>query len=181
VEVVTDKPSSAAVDLVTAAVQGDRDAFRRLVEPLLPTALGAATVLLRSRSEAEDVLQDALLSAWRDLERLRDPVAFPAWFRRHVIRGAMRRASRRRSLVELDIDAPAPPGELEAALERRALRRAFATLEADDRALLTLRYLWDVSVAETAEALSIPEGTVKSRVHGAMDRLRAAYAAEERR
>jgi len=54
-------------------------------------------------------------------------------------------------------------------------------MHANDRAVLTLRYLWDMSVAETADMLNVPEGTVKSRLHGAMERLRAAYAAEERR
>jgi RNA polymerase sigma-70 factor (ECF subfamily) len=47
--------------------------------------------------------------------------------------------------------------------------------------VLTLRYLWDVSTAEAAEILEIPEGTVKSRTHSAMQRLRAAFEAEERR
>lgn len=167
--------------LVAGAVRGDRDAFRSLVEPLLPSALGAATVLLGSRADAEDVVQEALFSAWRDLHKLRDSQAFPAWFRRHVVRGASRRASRRRVVAELNIDAAAPVGELEHALERRALGRAFAMLDANDRAVLTLRHLWDMSVAETAEVLAVPQGTVKSRLHGAMDRLRAACAAEERR
>ena len=178
---MTHLPTPGATGLVAAAVRGDRDAFRSLVEPLLPTALGAATVLLRSRTEAEDVVQEALFSAWRDLHKLRDAQAFPAWFRRHVVRGAMRRAARRAVVVELDLDAAAPAGELDRALERRALRRAFGEMHANDRAVLTLRYLWDMSVAETADMLNVPEGTVKSRLHGAMGRLRAAYAAEERR
>ena len=61
------------------------------------------------------------------------------------------------------------------------LDRAFDRLSTDDRTLLTLRHLWDLPGAEIAQHLGIPEGTVKSRVHAAMNRLRAAYEAEERR
>jgi RNA polymerase sigma-70 factor (ECF subfamily) len=66
-------------------------------------------------------------------------------------------------------------------MDRRTLARAFDRLEARDRLILTLHHFWDMPIAETAAHLGIPEGTVKSRVHYAMDRLRAAFAAEERR
>jgi RNA polymerase sigma factor (sigma-70 family) len=62
-----------------------------------------------------------------------------------------------------------------------AIRRFNDRLATDDRVILTLRHLWDLPGAEIAQHLGIPEGTVKSRVHAAMERLRAAYEAEERR
>jgi RNA polymerase sigma factor (sigma-70 family) len=167
--------------LVTQAANGDREAFRALVEPHLARALGAAAIVVRSHAEAEDAVQDALLSAWRGLPSLRDPDAFPAWFRRHVVRAALKGAERRGRVLELDLMAAAPAGELDRALEKRALGRAFATLELRDRALLTLHHYWELPIAETAAHLGIPEGTVKSRVHYAMGRLRAACDAEERR
>jgi RNA polymerase sigma-70 factor (ECF subfamily) len=181
VEIVTEGVDVTPRSLVDAAVAGDRDAFRQLVEPHLPVALGAAAILLRSRSDADDAVQDALLSAWQGLHRLRDPAAFPAWFRQHVVRSAMRRARRIGRVLELDVDVAAPPGELERAVERRLLERAFAQLAPDDRLLLTLRHYWGMPVAEVAGLLGVPEGTVRSRTHQAMERLRAAYAAEERR
>ena len=88
--------------LVLDAQAGDRDAFRALVEPHVGAALGASIVILRSHADAADAVQDALLSAWLGLPSLRDPVAFPAWFRRHVVRAALRGAARRRPVVELD-------------------------------------------------------------------------------
>lgn len=167
--------------LIAAARRGDRDAFGRLVAPELATALGACQVLTRSQADAADAVQDALLSAWRGLDSLREPLAFRAWFRRHVVRAATRIATRRPHVLELDIDVPAPTGELERAVERRLLARAFDRLSSDDRVLLTLRHLWDAPVAEVAAILGIPEGTVKSRTSSAMERLRAAYDAETRR
>ena len=167
--------------LVAAARRGDRDAFGRLVEPELAIALGACQVLTRSHADAADAVQDALVSAWQGLDSLRDPSAFRAWFRTHVIRSGLRVARRRGRLVELDVAAATPDGELERVVERRLLGRAFDRLSADDRALLTLRHLWDAPVAEVATILGIPEGTVKSRTSAALQRLRAAYDAETRR
>lgn len=169
-------------ELVEAAVGGDRAAFGALVEPHLAAALGASTVITRSHADGADAVQDALLAAWQGLDRLRDPEAFPAWFRTHVVRAALRVARRRGRVLELQVvDGRAVDGSIEAQLDRRLLGRAFDRLSADDRTLLTLRYLWDVPVAEVAAALGIADGTVKSRTHAAMDRLRAALDAEARR
>jgi RNA polymerase sigma-70 factor (ECF subfamily) len=165
--------------LVAAARRGDRAAFASLVEPELPKALGAARILIGSSADAGDAVQDALLSAWRGLDGLRDPDAFPAWFRRHVVRAATRIAKRPR-VAELDAAFPAPD-ELERSLERLQLGRAFDRLDAKDRLILTLHHFWGMPIAETAGHLGIPSGTVKSRIHHATARLRAAYDAEGRR
>jgi RNA polymerase sigma-70 factor (ECF subfamily) len=167
--------------LVAAAAAGDADAFRRLVEPHIELSLRASIVVIGSEAEASDAVQDALLAAWQTLTKLREPQAFAAWFRSIVIRSAMRHARSRRRIVALDMDVAAPPGVLDRSVETKQLARAFATLSPDDRLALTLRHLWDVSTAEAARWLGIPEGTVKSRTFHAMERLRAAYAAEERR
>jgi RNA polymerase sigma factor (sigma-70 family) len=167
--------------LVHAAVGGDPEAFRQLVEPHLATALRATTVLIGSEADAADAVQDALLAAWQTLHRLKDSGAFAAWFRQIVVRGAIRRARTRRTVVELDLTQPSIAGLLDRSVERADLARAFAALSLQDRSVLTLRYLWDVSTAEAAEILEIPEGTMKSRTHAAMQRLRAAFEAEERR
>ena len=180
-EALLEGSTSPLAGLVAAAKAGDRDAFRRLVEPDLPAALGTARILTRSEADASDAVQDALLSAWNGLGSLRNDDAFRAWFRRHVVRAALRAAERRGRISELDLEAAAPEGALDHAVDRRTLARAFDRLDARDRLILTLHHFWEMPIAETAAHLGIPEGTVKSRVHYAMDRLRAAFAAEERR
>lgn len=172
---------SARTVLVAAARGGDREAFRSLVEPELARALGAAKLVTGSDADAADAVQDALLSAWRGLDGLRQAEAFPAWFRRQVVRAALRIAARKRRVVELDLDLAAPAGELDRAVDGRILARAFARLEAKDRLILTLHHFWDLPITETAALVGVPEGTIKSRVHHAIQRLRAAYDAEERR
>jgi RNA polymerase sigma factor (sigma-70 family) len=186
-EVALDSPARpvriSLEPLVTAARAGDRDAFRALVEPHLAIALGASTVLTGSAADAADAVQEALLSAWQGLDGLREPDAFPAWFRRQVIRAASRsgRARARGRVVELDASLGMASDDLDRLVQGRTLGRAFARLDDADRLLLTLHHVWDLPVAETAAILGVPEGTVKSRVHYAMDRLRAAYDAEDRR
>jgi RNA polymerase sigma factor (sigma-70 family) len=180
-EAVLEQSPPSLPDLVGAARRGDRAAFATLVEPDLAAAFGTARIVTGSSADASDAVQEALLSAWRGLDSLRDPNAFRAWFRQHVVRAALRAAKRRGRVVELDLSVAAPDGDLDRAVERRTLARAFDRLDAQDRLLLTLHHFWELPIAETATHLGIPEGTVKSRVHYAMDRLRAAFAAEERR
>jgi RNA polymerase sigma-70 factor, ECF subfamily len=167
--------------LLEAAVAGDNEAFRRLVEPYLEAALRASILVTGSEAEASDAVQDALLAAWQTLAKLREPQAFGGWFRTIVVRAAMRHAKSRPRIVALDMEVATPAGALDRSLEGRELARAFATLSPEDRLALTLRHLWAVPTSEAARLLRIPEGTVKSRTFHALERLRAAYAAEERR
>jgi RNA polymerase sigma-70 factor (ECF subfamily) len=180
---VREEGSRASVDLVGRAVRGDRGAFERLVQPHLVVALGAARLITGSESDAADAVQDALLASWQSLDCLRDPQLFAAWFRRIVIRSATRFVRRRGHLVELDLDieAPGAPDSLEREFDRRQLGRAFARLDPKDRVVLTLHHYWQLPVAESAQLLGLPEGTVRSRVHHALKRLRAGYDAEVRR
>ena len=178
---LADHRPTRAADLVAAARRGDRGAFGELVEPELARSLGAARILLRSSADASDALQDALLSAWRGLDGLRDPEAFPAWFRRHVVRAALRIGRRRGRAAEVDLGDGFDTVDLDRAIEQRQLGRAFDRLDDKDRLLLTLHHFWGLPIAETAGHLGIPSGTVKSRVHHALVRLRAAYDAEGRR
>lgn len=186
-EVALDSPArplrTSLEPLVTAARAGERDAFRALVEPHLGIALGVSTILTGSAADGADAVQEALLSAWQGLDSLREPDAFPAWFRRHVIRAASRasRARDRGRVVELDASLALATDDLDRVIEGRTLGRAFDRLDGADRLLLTLRHVWGLPVAESAEILDVPEGTVKSRLHYAMQRLRAAYDAEDRR
>ena len=84
-------------------------------------------------------------------------------------------------MLELDLEASGPSDSIEQEFSRRQLARAFARLDSKDRVLLTLHYYWQLPVAESAQLLGVPEGTVRSRVHHALKSLRACYDAEARR
>lgn len=154
-------------DLVRAARRGDLDAFAALVREERPTLIMAARTLTGDFHEAEDAAHDALVAAWTSLGRLRDPGSFGPWLSRILTRTALRR---RRALARRhpagDLDAvPASPAPADARLDR--LLRAVDRLPRKYRELVSLYYLRDHSLRETAAALSIPEKLAKSRLHQA--------------
>jgi RNA polymerase sigma-70 factor (ECF subfamily) len=168
-------------DLVAKARDGDGEAFADLVEPHLARALTGARLIVGDTCDPADVVQEALLSAWRGLGGLRDAAALGSWFRQHVVRTAWRVAKRSRHTVALDDTWVDPVDQVERGIAQRDMRRALSRLDPDDRVLLTLRFHLDLPHEETARLLHVPVGTVKSRVHYALERLRAAYDAEERK
>jgi RNA polymerase sigma-70 factor (ECF subfamily) len=163
------------------------DAFRRLVDRHLDDAYRLAGVILNDRIEAEDAVHEAAVAAWRGFADLRDPARFDAWFRRILVnecRDRLRDRSRRhvidvtRELVEAEHPRIADASEATAA--RDTLSRALVALTPDEQVLVSLRFHADLTVPGIADVLGIPEGTVKSRLHHAMRRLRTALEEAER-
>jgi RNA polymerase sigma-70 factor (ECF subfamily) len=169
-------------------VAADRAAaFRHLVDRGLDGAYRLAAVILDDRAEAEDAVHDAAVAAWRAFDGLRDPDRFDAWFRRIVVNGCRDRLRARarfrivdlgRELTEREHPPVADPSEPTAA--RDALDRAMALLDPDHQVVVALRFGADLTVPAIAATLAIPEGTVKSRLHHALGRLRAAMPEADR-
>jgi RNA polymerase sigma-70 factor (ECF subfamily) len=168
--------------LVSAARAGDTAAFADLVAPHLDVAFRAAFLITGSAADAQDAAQEGLVKAWLALERFRTDAPFRPWLVRIVINEAhnRRRTSGRQAGLALRLmgpaDAAAPGAEAVAlADERRAgLLAAVAGLREDDQLVIAARYFLGLSEAETATALSLPAGTVKSRLSRALARLRDA-------
>ena len=158
-----------------------RDRFLGAARPELDRAYRLAGLILADADEAEDAVQDALASAWRRFDELRDPDRFAAWFDRIVVNGCRDRL-RRRSTVRFvplaaDVD-PAGRDPFQAFLDRDALLAHLRHLNADERIVVVLRYWADLQLEAIAERLAIPLGTVKSRLHRALGRLRVELDAE---
>jgi RNA polymerase sigma-70 factor (ECF subfamily) len=133
----------------------------------------------RSRVEAEDVAQEALLRAWRYRDRCHQPDNADGWMLRIARNEALRRAGARRPQLTEDPPEQTATGDRSAeadAIMRADVDRALATLTSDERRLLALRYVADLTQEAVAETLEIPEGTVKVRLH----RLRKRLAVELR-
>jgi RNA polymerase sigma-70 factor (ECF subfamily) len=171
-------------DLVEAARSGDRDAYVDLITTRIDHLFTIAHGILGDFDRAEDALQDALVIAWRDLRGLRDPGRFDAWLRRLLIHECITHARRERrrtlNLRVLPVDGPAAPDDLLSVGDRDELERGFRRLSADQRAILVLRHYAGYEPAEIAEALGIPVGTARSRLHHAHRAMRAALDAEAR-
>jgi RNA polymerase sigma-70 factor (ECF subfamily) len=161
------------------------DAFEARVARSVPDAHRLAAAIV-GHDDAADVVQDSLVEAWRHIGSLRDPERFDAWFRsivanrcRNVLRARGRRP-RTTSITPATLTLGADGAPDEPVALRDALDRAFARLSADHRTVLALRYTLDLPLTEIARTLGVPEGTVKSRLHTAIARLRAAYEEDGR-
>jgi RNA polymerase sigma-70 factor (sigma-E family) len=140
-----------------------------------PEALRLAYLLTGERALAEDLVQDAFVKVLGRFHDLRNRDAF-WWYLRRTIVNLARSQFRRRRVErawlgrQRPAEAAPPPDDLG---ERDRLQRALMTLRPEQRAAIVLRYYEDLSEADTAQALGVAVGTVKSMVSRGMDRLRA--------
>lgn len=170
--------------LVRLARDGDASAYGELVTTHQAAAFRVAYLLLGSAPDAEDAAQEGFVRAYLALARFRDGEPFRPWLLQVVgneARNRRRARGRREGLLARaisavrGIDEPSvvAPERVVLAGERRAeVHEALATLDEGERLVVTCRYLLDLSEAETAAALGIPAGTVKSRLHRGLRRLR---------
>jgi len=175
-----------ATRAIDRGVTSRAEAFSALTDRHLDGAYRLAAVILGDALEGEDAVHDAAVVAWSSFGQLRDEARFDAWFGRIVINQCRDRlrARRRRPTVGLvglvgqpaNGSVPDPSGPFAA---RDALERAFAVLEPDEQIVVALRFWRDLTVDQIAERVSIPSGTVKSRLHHALGRLRTAIRVEE--
>ena len=169
-------------DVVERAMRGDREAFGALVVHTSDRMYAIATRILRDAELAEDALQSALLTAWRQLPTLRDPDRFEPWVRRLLVHACYAEARRRRTWAAnvrvLPVDGPAAPDMLVSVADRDALDRAFRRLTIEQRAVFVLHHHVGLQLVEIAETLGVPAGTARSRLHYATRALRAAVEAD---
>lgn len=169
-------------DLVEQAQNGDRDAFAALVALTSDRMYAVAARILRDSVLAEDALQSALITVWRQLPTLRDPDRFEAWVRRLLVHACYAEARRRRSWAAnvrvLPVDGPAAPDDIVSVDDRDALDRAFRRLTIEQRAVFVLHHHIGLPLTEIADTLGIPAGTARSRLHYATRVLRAAVEAD---
>ncbi|TMC55603.1 MAG: RNA polymerase sigma factor [Chloroflexi bacterium] len=156
------------------AAAGDQDAFMALVEPLLPSAHRLAVAMLRSNTDAEDAVQEAVLRAWRGFGKFRRDSVMRPWLLT-IVANECKRQRRSRWLGVLDgpkvleSETQLSPAEPSAAAD---LRRAIHKLPTDQRLAITLRYYLDLPFGEVAQVLRISPKAAKSRTYRALERLR---------
>lgn len=170
--------------LVERARDGDDIAFEELVDLDGDRCYATAYRILRDTGRAEDAVQQALLIAWRELPRLRDPERFEVWLHRLLVNACyeeLRRYRRWSSRIRvLPVDAMAGSDPYVEVDDRDALERAFARLSPEQRAVFVLHHHVGMPLATIAEVVGVPLGTVKSRLHYAIRTLRAALVADAR-
>ena len=171
-------------ELVERAQRGDESAFAALAVRIADSMYATAHHILRDTGRAEDAAQQALIDIWRHLPELKDPDRFQAWAYRIVVRAAYAE-SRHRRLWNLRGSSILPERAYAAdqaggVADRDQLDRGFQRLPLDHRAVMVLKHYVGLSNEEIAEALEIPEGTVRSRLHHSLRAMRAALDADAR-
>ena len=175
------RPTDDSV-LVARAVRGDAGAYEEIVQRYQQVAFRTAYVITGSAADAEDAAQEGFVKAYRALDRFRADAPLRPWLLRIVANEARNRvrSTGRRQRLELQMTegfrpgdaAPSPEAAAVAAEDRSRLLALVNELSEEDRRVIATRYFLELSGEETAVALGIPEGTVKSRLSRALARLR---------
>lgn len=178
--------SEGAVDrrLVEQAQRGDEDAFEALVRATGDRCVGIAYRILRDVDLAEDAVQSAYVSAWRDLRSLREPDRFEPWLHRTLTRACYEEARKSRrfaaNIRALPIESSFSPDDVLQVVDRDQLDRGIRRLSVEQRAVLVFHHYLGLTLPEIADRLDIPIGTAKSRLHHATNAMRAALDADSR-
>ncbi|TMG05709.1 MAG: sigma-70 family RNA polymerase sigma factor [Chloroflexi bacterium] len=166
--------------LIAAAQQGDAAAFEELVRRHQEGAFRAAFLVLRDADEAEDAAQEGLVKAYKAIRSFRPGHEFRPWLLRIVINQALTmHRSRRRGVAAAERlavrERPLPHSIDETVIDRERARLVWAALESlreQERVVVYLRYFLNLPERELAEYLGCAQGTVKSRLHRALGKLR---------
>jgi len=169
--------------LVEAAKRGDEEAFGALLHSVGDTCLAIAFRILRDVDLAEDAVQTAFITAWRQLPSLRDPDRFEPWLHKTLVRACYAEARRSRRWTAkvrmLDIEG-ASSADVLTVDDRDQLERGIRRLSPEHRAVLVFHDYLGLTLSEVADRLDIPLGTAKSRLHYATAALRSALEADAR-
>ena len=171
-------------DLIAGAKRGDTGAFAQLVERYQEPAFRAAYLVLHDASDAEDATQEAMLKAYRALTRFRAGSAFRPWLLKIVMNQALTMVKSRRRRTAVAERAMAAAGRSAYTIDDTLIDReraqllasALESLREQERVVVYLRYFLSFSEKELAEYLGCAPGTVKSRLHRALARLRQVLA-----
>ena len=172
-------------EVVGRVLAGETALFEILMRRYNQRLYRVSRVILRDDSEAEDVMQDAYVRAYEHLGQFAGRAAFSTWLTRIAIHEALARKRKRRRMDELDAfpangesmeimksSAPSPEAGTATAEARELLEQAIDNLPEAYRAVVMLREVEEMSVAETAESLGVSDAVVKTRLHRAHAMLR---------
>ena len=161
-------------EAVQLCQDGSLDAFRHLVERYQDVLYGTAYLMTSNGAIAEECVQESFLSAWRGIGGFRSGSPLKPWLVRILVNTVLD-LRRRRHLPTADIEGVPLMGEDDPAKQvsdREAIRQALAVLPEEQRQVVMLKYFSGMSTSETAEVLGCAEGTVKSRLHRALQHMR---------
>lgn len=175
------EPEPSDSELVALSKRGDRTAFGRLLRRHQRRVFALGLRWLRNADDADDLVQETFVRVWQSISRFDETRPFAPWLITIAVNRAKTKLARRRPAEEVDEslewEGPSPLQDAESSLLARDVRAAVGRLPEDQRIVLHLRAVEELSYAEIALALEIPVGTVMSRLARARDALRRKLAA----
>ena len=168
-------------EMVRRIRRGDPGGFDLLWKRYAPALLAYLSRMIGSEAAAEDLFQETMVRVYRNIGRYREKGAFRSWVYRIATNAALSELRRARlaplpvepaSLHCVEAKGPSPLEEMEKEERIMRLRKGIGALPEEQRAVLLLRVHGEMEVREIARTLGIPEGTVKSRMHHAVRKLR---------
>lgn len=173
---------------IRKAAQGDASAFEELVVRYQGQVFNLCLRMTSNAEDAADLTQEAFVKVWKSLDTFQFDAAFSTWLyrlasnccldflrsrkRRPTVSLTMETEEEDEQTVDVSDDAPTPEEAAISKEEREELRLAMQSLDAEQRQILTLRVVNDLSYSDIARVLGLREGTVKSRLSRARESLR---------
>lgn len=166
--------------IIARARRGDADAFEQLVVAYRDQVFRLALRMCGSEADADEVAQEAFLSAWKALPNFRGESQFSTWLYQlttHAAIDLMRREKRQIAAdditeVSAADPAPSPQQQAEQSEQREIVRDAILQLAPEQREVVVLRFMEELSYEEIGAVLKLPSGTVKSRLNRAKAQLK---------
>ena len=170
-------------ELVQAAASGCQDAFRKLVQPHAGHVLSCAITLCRDRSGAEELVQETLVETWRTLARFDSRCRISTWMigilRNRYLKWRSKKHNQKETSLDLEFaatkkaNALTPESKLQQQEDATQVRKLVANLPCEQRQVIELRFFAGAKLEEIVLLLNCPLGTVKSRLHNGLKKLKA--------
>ncbi len=176
------------IELVRSMIDGNLDAFDRIMKLYQPKALRVAYLISGSYADSEDIVQETFVACYLKRQELRNPEAFKSWFYRSLARNAWKVCRKKKweqPSEEVYGESLAAPGEILADMvmkeEESLLYDAIMNLPVKLRTVIVLYYYNQMSIKEIARACGCLEGTVKSRLYNGKRKLREILEQQEKK
>lgn len=168
-----------AVSEVKKAQRGDKKAFEGLIFSHRTVMYRMAKTMLQRDEDCADAIQDAILKAYQNIRSLKEPRYFKSWLLRILINECKQMYRQRENIIALELrDEPVSNDDAFARIE---VDQLLESLPEDQRELLKLFHIEDISVQDLAAIFEVPESTIKTRLRRAREKAKEIWLAEEER
>jgi RNA polymerase sigma factor, sigma-70 family len=169
------------IELIRKCQLGDLDSFEQLYKFYNKKAFGSAYLISGDKDIAEDIVQETFFQCFKEIKKLKEPLAFDVWFYKTLVRYAWKISSKHKKSIPLeDIDYESLSSEMDTRDTKLMLDEAIEKLSPSLKTVIILYYFNDMSIKEISKILGCFQGTVKSRLFNAKKALKKVLVENER-